>query len=188
MIGRSLLHVLVGSSPLNPDDPNPILVVEAEPEKLEQLGQSLAFRPIPQDVVHHQGVLAAASQLAITWYRYSDSRFNGVVPINRWQEFYPNLTLENEEKLESQTLADVLEQCAAFEDGQQEISLILRQGDPVEVLKGADHWLHRFRRIELQGPKVDVLWVEACGLWLEQQGFNREPDSGFIWTLDDQAW
>jgi GT2 family glycosyltransferase len=188
MIGRSLLHVLVGSSPLNPDDPNPILVVEAEPEKIEQLGQSLAFSPIPQDVVHHQGVLAAASQLAITWYRYSDSRFNGVVPLNRWQEFYPNLTLENEEKLESQTLADVLEQCSAFEDGQQEISLILRQGDPVEVLKGADRWLHRFRRIELQGPKVDVFWVEACGLWLEQQGFNREPDSGFTWTLDDQAW
>jgi GT2 family glycosyltransferase len=187
MIDRSLLHVLVGSSPLNPDDPRPNLVVEAEPERIEELRQSLVSNPFLHDLVPHQGVLAAASQLAITWYRYSDPRFNGVVPLKRWQEFYPNLTLEHEETIASQTLAEVLDQCSAIEDDQQDISLILRQGDPVEVLKGADRWLHRFRRIELQGPKVDVFWVELCGRWLEQQGFSREPDSGFIWVLDDQA-
>lgn len=183
----SLLDVLVGSSQRLTEDSTPFLVVEAEPARIEELRQSLAASPSPVEVILHQAVLAATPQLDVAWYVFSDPRFNGVVPLERWREHYPNLMLQHVEKISSQTLAEILADSPAFADEQEAISLIIRQGDPVEVLKGAAHWLHRFCRIEVQGPKVEWLWLEGCGRWLEEQGFCREPDSACVWTLDPHS-
>lgn len=72
-------------------------------------------------------------------------------------------------------------------DGQPEISPTLSQGDPIEVLKGADAWLHRLYRIELRSLNADVLWLDSCGSWLEQKGFQRESESILSWTLDPKS-
>jgi GT2 family glycosyltransferase/glycosyltransferase involved in cell wall biosynthesis len=183
----SLLYVLVGSSPFADNDRIPLLVVEAEAERIEDLRQQRAGGSTLQDVSLHQAVLASRSGLEIHWYRYSDPRFNGVVPLDRWKEFYPNLVLLQEERLSSQSLADLLAQWPATTEGSDDISLILRQGDPLEILKGVDTWLHRIRRIELDGPKVDELWGDGCARWLEEQGFNRDQESPCTWLLTDQG-
>ena len=183
----TLLHVLVGSSHLPSDDPTPSLVVEAESERLEELRQQLATSPDTPKCVCLQALLAASDQAEQVWFRFSDSRFNSVIPLERWREFYPNLQLQHQEALRCQTLAAILAQWPAANDAEQGISLTISQGDPVEVLKGADTWLQRIHRIDIRGPKADILWQDACGTWLEQQGFQRESESSLTWTLDEKG-
>lgn len=183
----SLLHVLVGSSHVSTEDPSPTLVVEAEPERIEALRQTLSDAQWVDELVIQQALLASSADVELVWHRFSDSRFDGIVPLERWREFYPNLQLLQEETFRSQTLAEMLAQWPAANDGQPEISLTLSQGDPIEVLKGADAWLHRLYRIELRSPKADVLWLDSCGSWLEQKGFQRESESILSWTLNTKS-
>jgi GT2 family glycosyltransferase/glycosyltransferase involved in cell wall biosynthesis len=183
----ALLHVLVGSSPASTEDPSHTLVVEAEPERIEALRHNLSAEQGDDERVIQQALLASASGIELLWFRFSDSRFNGLIPLERWRAFYPNLQLLHEETLHSQTLAQILAQWPAANDGDPEISLTLSQGDPVEVLKGAGAWLQRLHRIELRGPKAEHLWLASCGSWLEQQGFERESESSLSWTLDARS-
>ena len=187
MGSSSLLHVLVGSSHVSTEDPSPTLVVEAEPERIEALRQTLSAAQGVEELVIQQALLASSADVELVWHRFSDSRFDGIVPLERWREFYPNLQLLQAETLRSQTLAELLAQWPAANEGQPEISLTLSQGDPIEVLKGADAWLHRLQRIELRSPKADALWLDSCGRWLEKQGFRRESESILCWTLDAKS-
>ena len=182
----SLLRVLVGSTHFPSDDVTPTLVVEAEADRLEAFRQKCALLGSLDPFSFHQAVLTATAQENLVWFRFSDSRFNGIVPLERWQKFYPNLQLQQDEALQSQTLGDLLARWPAAQNNQQGITLSISQGDPVAVLKGAEAWLHRIHRIELQGPKAEALWLEDCGSWLEQQGFQRESTLSLSWVLDRQ--
>ncbi|MEB3259482.1 MAG: glycosyltransferase [Cyanobacteriota bacterium] len=181
-----MLNVLIGSSQLTSEDTAPIVVVEADPDRFDAVRESKLVSPSLRETSVHQAVLAASSGQEISWYTYNDSRFNGVVTLDRWQVFFPNLFLQHEEKLTSHTLAEILDQCLLLADDHQRINLTITQGDPLEVLKGASLWLHRFHRIQLQGPKIDLLWSETLEPWLEDQGFMRDDELPATWVLDDQ--
>lgn len=182
-----LLRVLVGSSHLPADDSQPTLIVEAEPERLEVMRQQLESSSSAQTTILYQAVLAATSKAELLWFRFNDPRLNGIVPLERWHDVYPNLQLQQAETLRSQTLAEILAHWPAAMQADQGISLTLTQGDPLEVLKGADAWLPRIHRIQLQAPKAEVFWLEACGSWLERHGFKRESASALSWVLDPEA-
>lgn len=182
-----LLRVLVGSSHLPADESQPTLIIEAEPERFEALQQQLEALPSAQSTVLHQAVLAATSQAELLWFRFNDSRLNGIVPVERWHDVYPNLQLQKAEIVRSQTLANILDQWPAALPSDQGISVTISQGDPIEVLKGADAWGSRIHRIQLQAPKAEVLWLEACESWLERQGFKRESASALSWVVDAEA-
>jgi GT2 family glycosyltransferase/glycosyltransferase involved in cell wall biosynthesis len=183
----SLLHILVGSAPVATNDPTPTLIIEAELERLEAMRQSHENAENRAEWFFHQAVLSAAAQQDLTWYRFSDERYDGPIPLERWREFFPNLQLRQPATLRSQTLANILAQWPAALENQSPFHLTIRQGDPIEILKGAGSWLSRIERIELQGPKADVLWEEACGNWLAQQGFHRASDASLSWVLDPRA-
>lgn len=183
----SLLHVLVGSGPIATDDLRPTLIIDAEPERLDAVRQNPELAEKGGEWAFQQAVLASTANRELVWFRYSDDRFNGLVPLDRWREFFPNLHLRQEDRLSSQTLADILSQWPAARDTQQAICLTLSQGDPLEVLKGASAWLPRIQHIALRGPKAKVLWLESCAAWLAEQGFDRDPKATLSWTLDPRA-
>jgi len=187
MDGSSLLRVLVGPIRLPNGNPVPTLVVEAEPERLEALRMQVARADAASPMLFRQAVLADNPQAQVTWFRYSDSRLNGILPLQRWQEFYPNLQLEGEEILSTETLARILSDWPAATDCQLDITLTLGQGDPIQVLEGVGAWLPRIRRIELHGPKADALWLEPCDSWLQQHGYRLDPEYPLCWVLDAQA-
>lgn len=176
--------MLIGAIRIPDAQTQPTLVVDAEADRLEALRLQLGPRHGEPSTVFRQAVLAANSQEDVTWFRFNDSRLNGVVPLERWQPHYPNLLLMGEEALSAQTLADILDNWPAAENDQLGIDLTLAQGHPLQVLSGADRWLQRLQWIRLKGPRARELWWDCCDPWLQQRGFRPDPQTPLCWTLD----
>jgi hypothetical protein len=136
------------------------------------------------DLVLKQAVLAATPNAEVIWFRFNDSRLNGVVPLQRWQSIYRNLQLTGQDTLIAQTLADLLNEWQANRKEPYDLDLTICQGDPLEILKGAGRWIERLQRIHLRGIGSTELWREHCEPWLQQQGFRPDPQDPASWSLD----
>jgi cell division protein FtsB len=182
-----LLCVLIGPLRLTAGLPQPTLLVEAEADRLSAYRQQFAHWLSTGDLESRQAVLAATANSDVNWYAYNDPRLNGVVPLERWQPYYPNLQLSGQTILPADTLANILSTWPAAAEHDRELDLTISQGDPLQVLAGAGSWLQRMRRIELQGPRAAELWRESLDPWLQEQGFRPDPHDPLIWTLDPLA-
>lgn len=187
MEGLKLLRVLIGPLRLTAGLPKPTLLVEAEADRLSAYRQQFAHLLSTGDLESRQAVLAATANSDVSWYAYNDPRLNGVVPLERWQPYYPNLQLSGQTILPADTLANILSTWPAAAEHDRELDLTITQGDPLQVLAGAGSWLQRMRRIELQGPRATDLWRESLDPWLQEQGFRPDPHDPLIWTLDPLA-
>jgi hypothetical protein len=187
MEGLDCLQVLIGPVRMPEAQPQPMLVVDAQADRLEALRQQFGPLLDTSAVVLRQAVLAASPQVDVTWFRFNDGRLNGVVCLESWQPHYPNLELIGQENLAAETLADILNAWPAAANDQIGIDLTIAQGDPVQVLAGAGDWLHRLQRIQLMGPRASELWQESCDPWLQQQGFRPDLQNPVCWTLDPVA-
>jgi len=187
MEGLDCLQVLIGPIRMPEAQPQPMLVVDAQADRLEALRQQLGPLLDTSAVVLRQAVLAASPQVDVTWFRFNDARLNGVVCLESWQPHYPNLELIGQENLAAETLADILNAWPAAANDQIGIDLTIAQGDPIQVLAGAGDWLHRLQRIQLMGPRASELWQESCDPWLQQQGFRPDLQNPVCWTLDPVA-
>jgi hypothetical protein len=184
MEGLHCLPVLIGPIRMPDAQPQPTLVVDAQADRLEALRQQLGSMPGCEAVELKHAVLGASHEAEVTWFRFSDARLNGVVPLESWQPHYPNLQLIGQDSLLAQTLEDILSAWPAAENDRSGIDLTLAQGDPLQVLAGAGCWLHKLQRIRLQGPRVKELWWDSCDPWLQQQGFRPDPQDPLGWILD----
>ena len=182
-----LLCVLIGPLRLTAGLPQPTLLVEAEADRLSAYRQQFAHWLSTGDLESRQAVLAATANSDVNWYAYNDPRLNGVVPLERWQPYYPNLQLSGQTILPADTLANILSTWPAAAEDNRKLDLTIAQGDPLQVLAGAGSWLQRMRRIELQGPRAAELWRESLDPWLQEQGFRPDPHDPLIWTLDPLA-
>lgn len=183
----SLIRVLVGASRLPTNQDQATMIVNAENEHIEELRLQLSRSHGGFPLLLSQAVLAASHHSEVIWFRYNDSRLNGVVSPERWKIEYPNIQLERQETLQATTLSQILSGWPAANEGNQGIEVTLAQGDPIEVLSGAGEWWQRIRRITLLGPKANILWKEACDAWLEQRGFRQDPQVPLSWMLDPLA-
>jgi regulator of replication initiation timing len=183
MAVEPLLRVLVGANRLPAPSGQPTLIVEADTDRVEKLRLQLTRGGNQAPCLIRQAVLAARPG-QLTWYRYNDGRLNGTVPLALLQDDYPNLLLIQEDKLQAQTLADVLEEWPASAEGQPSIALTLSQGDPVDVLEGAGAWQQRIQQIVLQTPRAQELWLQPCQTWCLDHGFVTDPLQPLRWTLD----
>jgi hypothetical protein len=184
MEGPDYLRVLIGPARIPGGADQPTLVLDAQPDRLEALRQQLGSMPACETVDLRHAVLASSSGVEVIWFRFNDTRLNGVVPLERWQPHYPNLQLIGQDTLAAQTLEDILNTWSAAENDQIGIDLTLAQGDPLQVLAGAGCWLHRLQKIRLQGPRIRELWWDCCDSWLQQQGFRTDPQDPLGWILD----
>jgi hypothetical protein len=184
----SLLRVLVGANRL-PNDQQlpPTLIVEAEDEQLKILQMQLARAngSVPVSLTH--AVLAASTNKEVTWFRYNDSRINGVIPPEHLKPEFPNIELNNTETFQATTLAEVLNKWSHACESEEGISLALSQGDPVEVLSGAGDWIHRIKFIKLESPRAKDLWLGSLDAWLSERGFKQDPHVPLTWNLDPLA-
>lgn len=181
------LRVLVGVSRLPSDPDQATLIVNAENEQLDELRQQLNRTQSAFPVVLSQAVLAGSHQAEVVWFRYNDSRLNGIIGPERWKLEYPNIQLDRQEIIQATTLSQILNEWPAANDGKNGIDLTLTQCDPIEALCGAGEWLQRIERIQLQGPRVNILWEEACNAWLQQRGYRRDPQVQLGWVRDPVA-
>lgn len=183
----SLLQVLVGASRLPVDEHQPILIIEAEEERLESLRLQLSRgqRCFPVQMV--KGILAATPEVEVTWHRFNDKRMNGVLPLEQWQVAYPNIQMNSQEACKAQTLATILSAWPAARDSQDDIYLTISQGSPIDALNGSGDWLQRIKRISIQSPQAKMLWLDVCDSWMQQHGFRQDHEDPLTWNIDPLA-
>jgi hypothetical protein len=184
---NSQLQVLIGAMSIVDSMDRPSLVVDAEGDNLEALRQRLGPGCTEAGMVLKQAALSASSPNEVIWFHFNDARLNGIVPIERWQPFYPNVQLIEQLTLSSQTLSEILGDWPGANDKELSIDITIAQGDPLQVLGGAGEWLHRLKRIQIQGPRAKELWWESCDPWLQEQGFRPDSHQPLCWYLDPLA-
>jgi hypothetical protein len=187
MAGPNSLHVLIGGVSLALPIEHPTLLIDAECDNLKYARQRLGAAHMHPETTFQQTALSASSPAEVIWFHFNDARLNGVVPIEQWQPFYPNLQLIDQHSMAAQTLAQVLRDWPPANRDESTIDITIAQGDPLQVLSGAGEWLHRLRRIQLQGPRSQEIWWERCNDWLQPRGFRPDPNEPLCWFLDPLA-
>ncbi len=162
---------------------DPLLIVEADAEKAELFRSQLQPN---QDVSIVVEVLAANGGHTMLWHRFNDARLNGPMDASFWQQRYPNLRQLDSEKRSSSCLADLLNDWIASRQSQAEPSLHLRlkQGVPIEVLKGLASWIERLEHVDLALTAAASSWTPQLGAWLGERGFVPVSERPGAWRRD----
>ena len=136
----------------------PILVVELDQSRLEERARVAADIGIERIMLIEQ--LVGAKTEEVSWYRYNDSRLNGIKPLPELKPKYPNLALEAMEVREQISLAQLLLSWEpALPDGGV---LVLPDSAESDWLDGAIPCLQRLRAL-------CWLWDESWTTQSQQQ-------------------
>lgn len=185
---HAIACILVGAPPtLAALGTTATLILEGDGQRYQSVAEEWASRGRPAHVQLQRCVLAADRDIPLIWYRFSDSRLNGPLPLERWRSLYPNLQLEGEEMCSSDSLAARLEAWQPAQEPGTQLQLMVRQGDPVQLLAGAGAWLDRIAAVQLSGAGLQELWQEAVHALLLARGFQRHSEPGRGWQRDPQA-
>jgi len=84
----------------------PLLVIEADPEQVEELHRQLAEQMISAPTVYCD--LLGPEVCETSWYYYNDSRHNGCAGLEALQPDYPNLRLQSHKPRLQRRLDEVL--------------------------------------------------------------------------------
>lgn len=189
-----LLSILVGAPPtLGEISAAPTLILEADAQRCSALSLELFRRNLEEQVQLRPCVLTEAPGTPVTWFRFSDSRLNGPLPLEQWLPRFPNLKQTGEEQLRGDTLAEVLFGWDPARAGRPCLSLSVRQGDPLALLAGAGPWGDRIASFRLQGACGDAAGSESLDQRLSGLGLQREDARVPHWqrpavNLQPRAW
>lgn len=182
MDSEQCLNVFVGCPPLLRKLPDgPCLLLDADQDVLDAFQAQYPTKDHKDFVCLESKVLAAPDDGSVIWRRFSDSRFNGVWNLRAWLEIAPNLRELDQYSVHTTTFSSVLEQSTLSADSWDSIRLFLRQGDPVQILKGAGELLKSCTSILLRYPglplQMEHNFAETCSAF----GFEQV-------NIDDNAW
>jgi len=162
-----------------------LLVVEAEPERAQELRQVLRERP---EALVCEEVLAANNEEMVQWNRFNDARLSGPFDLTLLRERFPNLQQIDGEQRRGRRLGDLLDSWGTGqgEHAMAQLHLVLRQGDPLGALVGLGPWLSQLKTVHLvlPWPEVTMRLVET---WLAEHGFRQDPQAATMWKLDPIA-
>jgi hypothetical protein len=162
-----------------------LLVVEAEPQRAQELRQVLRDRP---EVLVCEEVLAAENEATVRWHRFNDTRLNGPSDLTIWQQNFPNLRQIDEEQRCGRRLRDLLDNWVPSK-GEQALAplhLVLRQGDPLAALDGLGPWISRLQTVQLMLPWPEET-MQLAEAWLAEQNFGQDPQTAALWNRDPVA-
>jgi hypothetical protein len=181
------IMVWVGVPGMTPGFPSlgHLLVVEAEPEKAQEIRQVLRER---SGTMVCEEVLAAEDGAMVRWHRFNDPRLNGPSELKIWQQRFPNLRQTDEEMRIGRRLGAVLDNFACHElhEASAQIHLRLRQGDPLAALMGLEAWVSQLETVHLMLPWPEET-MELVEAWLRENFFRHDPESATIWKRDPIA-
>ena len=183
MEAQHCLSVVVGCPSFLRQLPSgPCLILDADRSSLENFCSEQALSEHPSPVAFQQVVLSDSRGEELTWRRFTDHRFNGPWKLSDFHHDYPNLQELETVNVQGQTLADVLEKQPILQECGSKFALIIRQGDPLRALMGAETWLHRCTSIALRGVDVLSSGCSSCELFLSSNGFSLyDKDNLSIW-------
>ncbi|MCT0225753.1 hypothetical protein, partial [Synechococcus sp. CS-1328] len=174
----------------------PLLVVEADPEQVEELHRQVAENPASALTVCCE--LLGSETGETCWYRYNDARQNGTTGLDALQGRYPNLRLQS---LELRPLRRLDALLAAWEERGRSSGDDLLKGpgalvaygvEALPLLQGGSSWLERFSQLVVPPPRLEaegdleawpVLLRHHC---LQPSADNPQPQGGEAWILLEQ--
>ena len=179
---HSLLKVLCSTGA-------PVLVVEPDESLLDQRAETAAALGLEGVVFLEQLVGAQAEEKP--WFRYNDSRQNGVLSLSDLKPRYPNLRLEGIEMRQQISLSQLL---ASWDPAQADGGLLVLPGHVgAEWLENALPSLQKLRLLALGSPvreasashsTIEALLRKA---WLVRQPLEASQSLGMeIWLRDSQ--
>jgi hypothetical protein len=102
----------------------------------------------------HLPVLVGASNQEVEWYQYNDSRFNGRLPVEHWQQKIPNLRQRRRWSVQQQKLADLIAEWEPDPLRQPaNLLLLIESVDPLQVLDGAGPLLDHLSLLAVRHPE-----------------------------------
>lgn len=176
------LNVFVGVPQLLRQLPDgPCLVIDADQQRLDQFRLQHPVERHGFAVELIQGVVAPENNEGLTWYRFSDARFNGPWPLSTWVGLAPNLREIDHCSVRPRPLTSFLDDSGLQVAQTARIKLWLRQGNPTHILESAGSTLRRLDSILLRYPALPD--VEQIAL---EKAFSQP---GFVLSdLDDNVW
>lgn len=157
----------------------PILVLEAEPARLEALDAALVDRWHWKYLECRCEVAGAREGKQIIWYKYNDSRFNGPWSLSEFDGSFANLSCVEQEERQLGTLARILPAWFASIDLPylSKGLLRIRQSDPLGALKGAGGWIYHFENIILNVSEMPPTIKFRLEAWLASNAFVMTSQS-----------
>ena len=180
----------LGTHELSPDVP--ILVLEAEPARLEAFDHALVDRWHWKYLECRCEVSGARDGKHIIWYKYNDSRFNGPWSHSELDGSFVNLSCVEQEERQLATLAKILpDWIASIELPHPTNGLLrIRQADPLEALKGTGGWIYHFENIVLDASVIPAAIKFRLQTWLTSNAFvmvaNQSEDGQQSWCRDPE--
>jgi len=179
MEAQHCLSVVVGCPSFLRQLPSgPCLILDADRSSLENFCTEHQLSEHPWPVDFQQVVLSDMSGEKLSWRRFSDHRFNGPWKSSNFHHDYPNLREVETVDVQGHTLADVLEKQPLLQAFGSKFALMIRQGDPLQALMGAETLLHRCTSVALRGVDVPSGHRSICESFLYSKGFSRSREDG----------
>ena len=150
----------------------PCLVLDSDTSTFENLFSEVDPSEHPWPLTFQRVVLSDLSGENISWNRFSDRRFDGPWDLSVVQADYPNLRQVATSSIKGQILADVLEGQSCLQVMGSKFQLVIRQGDPLQILMGAETWLHRCVSVALRGVDIPSGRRSECEIFLSSKGFS----------------
>ena len=156
----------------------PCLILDSDSSTFENLCSEALPSEHPWPLTFQQVVLSDLSGENISWNRFSDRRFDGPWDLSVVQPDYRNLRQVSSISVQCQTLADILEAQNCLQEIGSRFQLIIRQGDPLRILMGAETWLHRCISVILRGVDIPLGHRSECESFLSSRGFSPVGEDG----------
>ena len=121
----------------------PCLILDSDPTSFDNLCTEINQAEHSWPLTFQRAILSDLSGTTISWNIFSDRRFDGPWEQSVLENDYPNLRQVSTISVQAKTLAEILESESCLREFNSKFNLIIRQGDPLRVLKGAKSWLYR---------------------------------------------
>ena len=174
----------------------PLLVVEADPDQVEELQRLLAEEADSAPTVFCE--LLGSESGETCWYRYNDPRQNGTTGLEALQAHFPNLRLQSLEPRSLRRLDAVLTAWQEFvhKAGDGPLggagALVAMGVEALPLLQGGGSWLERFSQLLVPPPlltaegDIDAWPALLRGHCLQPAASNPLPKGGEALILLEQ--
>lgn len=187
-VRQGVLSVLVGAPALAAEIPEgpPCFILDADPESLRSLQSQLRHRSSQSLHIWRTAVLTADAQ-PVVWHRFNDCRLDGPWDEAHQRRRFPNASCRSKETLATTRLDTLLDDWELLTGVAETVSfsIVMRQGDPLGILRGSGRWLRRFEQVDCLVPfGEDLSDREELNNWLRERCFDPDPDLPFRWLRD----
>tara|TARA_B100001173_G_scaffold42091_1_gene32851 strand:+ start:2340 stop:3587 length:1248 start_codon:yes stop_codon:yes gene_type:complete len=158
------------------------LVIDAESVDKDKWLHQEACITDPWPLDFKQSVITKTDGENIKWYTFSDARFNGPWSLTSYINQYPNLRSIGSRELIGESLASILNNQDILAHPSSTFQLVLRQGDPFDVLTSAGAWLARCSCITFRCKNCIESSLSRCEQLLDSLGFQQSCDDISVWS------